>query len=249
MKKSPSCWAVIPAAGVGRRMEAKIPKQYLKLQDTYILDHAIDAFINHPNISGVFVALSPSDGWWETSQSSKLSSVVRVKGGSERADSVLNCLEQMLKTLDPDDWVLVHDAARPCLALDDLNLLLKTILSHSVGGLLGVPVHDTVKQVDAQQGVARTVPRENLWRAFTPQMFRLGLLHQALNDAFDADLTVTDDASAIELAGFSPLMVEGLASILKLPARKIWLWLSFIYLDREIGLIFVKKRVPYISRC
>jgi 2-C-methyl-D-erythritol 4-phosphate cytidylyltransferase len=209
-------WAVVPAAGVGKRMASAIPKQYLPLAGRTVIDQTLGRLLNHPQIQALFVALSEQDGWWSDSAFAADPRVTRVVGGSERCHSVLNALDALSAVAAEDDWVLVHDAARPCLRSSDLDQLIERLSSHPVGGLLGVPVRDTMKRTDSTDEVTGTVSREALWHAFTPQMFRLGPLRSALKQALERGEMVTDEASAIELAGLQPLMVEGHADNIKI---------------------------------
>lgn len=222
-------WAVVPAAGVGRRMGGEVPKQYLELQGRRVIDHSLRRLLEHPLIGKAYVALSPEDAYWQSCEHADDARVVRVSGGEERCHSVLNALNELLKEADSDDWVLVHDAARPCLSREDLDQLIESLRGHPVGGLLGVPVQDTLKRVSVQLAVSETVPRSDLWQAYTPQMFRLGLLVKALSDALGEGRLVTDDASALELAGYKPLMVEGHAGNIKI-TRPADLSLAAFYL-------------------
>lgn len=231
MKQVP-CWAVIPAAGAGRRMGATLPKQYLELAGLPVLEHSLRLFLDHPRIRGLAVALDPTDERWAGLPSTRHPAILRVPGGAERCHSVLNALEALAGRAQEDDWVLVHDAARPCLRREDLDRLIATLESHPVGGLLGVPVRDTMKAADEHGEVERTVPRAGLWHAYTPQMFRLGPLHQALSQAIAAGQWVTDDASAMELAGLRPLLVEGHADNLKITHPED-LPLAHFYLTRQ----------------
>lgn len=209
-------WAVIPAAGIGRRMGASIPKQYLDLAGHPVIDWSLRLFLEHPKILGVLVALDPQDSYWPQSAFAAHPRVRRVDGGTERCHSVLNALDLLIHEADEADWALVHDAARPCLRRDDLDGLLNTLVDHPVGGLLGMSVRDTMKQVAADGAVRRTIPRDDLWHAYTPQMFRLGLLRQALRAVLDEGNLVTDDASALELMGREPILVEGHADNIKI---------------------------------
>ncbi len=211
-----ACWALIPAAGAGRRMGAAIPKQYLDLAGQPVLEYSLRLFLDHPRIRGVAIALDAADERWETLPSAHHPAVLRVAGGVERCHSVFNALEALGRRADADDWVLVHDAARPCLRRDDLDRLISTLEDHPVGGLLGLPVRDTMKAANARGDVQNTVPRAGLWHAFTPQMFRLGPLRQALSEAIAVGQLVTDDASALEIAGLQPLLVEGHADNIKI---------------------------------
>ena len=201
-------WAVIPAAGVGKRMQADRPKQYLELHGRTVLEHSLSRFLDHPQISGVVVAVSDGDPYWRDLGIEHPKLAV-ASGGEERCHSVLNALEVLRAQAGAEDWVLVHDAARPCLRREDLDHLILTLSEHPVGGLLGLPVADTMKRTAADDIVIETVAREHLWRALTPQMFRLGELHDALDMALKNNRLVTDDASAMELAGKAPKMVEG----------------------------------------
>ncbi len=220
-------WAMIPAAGVGRRFGARLPKQYLPLAGRRVIDHVLGLFLEHPAIAGCVVALDPADAWWSEGPFADDPRVRRVDGGKERCHSVCNGLDGLVAdaAAGAEDWVLVHDAARPCLRRADLDALLAALADEPVGALLGIPVHDTVKRVVGQGGddrpgigpeIVATVPREALWRAYTPQAFRLGLLHRALTQALSNGQLVTDDASAVELSGLRPRMVEGHADNIKI---------------------------------
>lgn len=226
------CWALVPAAGAGRRMGAPVPKQYLDLAGRPVIDYCLRTFLDHPRIRGVVVALDPEDVHWTCTGFSGHPRVRRVDGGAERCHSVLNALNLLSQTAREAEWVLVHDAARPCLRAGDIDRLLAALHEHPVGGLLGVPVRDTMKQVEEGGRVLRTVPRDALWHAFTPQMFRIGLLRQALREALDRGHLVTDDASAVELKGLMPLLVEGHTDNIKI-TRAEDLPLARFYLERR----------------
>jgi 2-C-methyl-D-erythritol 4-phosphate cytidylyltransferase len=225
-------WAIVPAAGAGRRVGAPVPKQYLDLAGRPVIDYPLRLFLDHPLIKGVVVALDPADRHWQHTPLAGHAGIKRVDGGAERCHSVLNALDYLIREVNADDWVLVHDAARPCLRTADVDRLLKALANHPVGGLLGAPVHDTMKQVAEGGSVRRTVPREGLWHAYTPQMFRLGLLDRALRTAVDQGLTVTDDASAVELMDLAPLMVAGHADNIKI-TRPEDLPLARFHLERQ----------------
>jgi 2-C-methyl-D-erythritol 4-phosphate cytidylyltransferase len=200
---------------VGRRFGGATPKQYLELGGHMVIDHVLRRFVEHPAISGCVVALGPEDGWWADSRYASHPKVRRAVGGRERSDSVANGLALLAETAFPEDWVLVHDAARPCLAVADLEALLAALIDEPVGALLAVPVHDTVKQADGER-VTATLPRASLWRAFTPQVFRLGLLRRALAEAAAEGVPVTDEASAVELLGLQPRLIEGRSDNIKI---------------------------------
>lgn len=225
-------WALIPAAGVGRRFGAEVPKQYLSLAGRPVIDHAIAAFVAHPGIAGCAVVLGRDDGWWsDVSAYADHPSVLRAPGGAERCQSVRNGLLALMAQAADDDWVLVHDAARPCLRRADLDRLLDALREEPVGALLAVPIADTVKRADAGR-VVETLPRSALWRAYTPQAFRLGLLRRALEHAQTQDLVVTDDASAVELLGLQPALIECRADNIKI-TRPEDLPLAAFYLEQQ----------------
>lgn len=209
-------WGLLPAAGVGRRVGAPIPKQYLDLAGQLVIDLALTALLEDPRVRGVVVALDPADALWPRTRHASHPRVWTVAGGAERCHSVLNALAGLAERGTDDDWVLVHDAARPCLRPEDLDRLISGLEGDPVGGILGVPVRDTMKQAGPEDRIVATVPREGLWHAYTPQAFRLGLLRGALEAALDAGKLVTDDASAVELLGLSPRLIEGHADNIKI---------------------------------
>jgi 2-C-methyl-D-erythritol 4-phosphate cytidylyltransferase len=216
MSTLPPFWALIPAAGVGSRMAADRPKQYLMLEGRCILEHTLNCFLEHPQLRGLVVSLAQDDPYWPALACAGDPRVSRANGGRERADSVLAGLLRLIELgAQDDDWVLVHDAARPNLSPDDLDNLLLTLADDPVGGLLAVPVRDTLKRADSAGRVAKTVDRSAMWQAYTPQMFRVGLLHRALAEALLAEVAVTDEASAVEWAGQAPRLVEGRSDNLK----------------------------------
>lgn len=207
--KKSSFWAVIPAAGLGLRMGADIPKQYLKLHDRPVLEYAVDVLTAHPAIVKVVVVLNEKDRIWPTLTFSHKDKIMTTIGGQERVHSVLSGLEHLQEIAHADDWVLVHDAVRPCLHDQDVDRLIETVQTHAVGGLLGVPVSDTLKRVNANQQVEETVSRDQVWHAQTPQMFRLQLLYKGIVQALEQNYSITDEASAIEFLGLQPQMVMG----------------------------------------
>lgn len=209
-------WLVIPAAGIGARMAADRPKQYLQVAGRSILEHTLQRFLDHPALRGVVVSLAADDPYWPALAVASDPRIRRAAGGRERADSVLAGLETLKNEgAADDDWVLVHDAARPNLALEDLQRLLDSLADDPVGGLLAVPARDTLKRAGTDGRVQETVDRSVIWQAYTPQMFRLGALRQALAQALRAQVAITDEASAMEWAGLAPRLVEGRADNLK----------------------------------
>lgn len=211
------CWAVIPAAGVGSRMQSDLPKQYLLLAGRPVLQHTVDALIAHPLIKGVLLVLAPDDSYFDDYDWSGYGErlVVCRVGGESRAASVRNGLQELQALADPDDWVLVHDAARPCLARAELDRLINSVAGgDTAGGILAVPVADTLKRADSRECIDTTVSRENLWQAQTPQMFHYGLLLRALQQGTDDG--VTDEASAVERLGLHPRLVMGSSHNIKI---------------------------------
>jgi len=204
-------YALVPAAGFGARMGGELPKQYLPLAGQPMIYHALDKLCAHPEITTVFVVLAPDDTLFHTHDWSRFGDKLQPLfcGGEMRSDTVLNGL--IASELEPDDWVLVHDAARPCLTQAHLAKLIAELRDDAVGGILAVPVADTLKRADDNGRIARTEDRAGLWQAQTPQMFRAGLLEQALQKCPN----VTDEASAVEALGLQPRLVEGDSSNFK----------------------------------
>ena len=230
----PAFWAVIPAAGVGARMAADRPKQYLQLGGRTILEHSLGCFLDHPCLKGLVVSLAIDDPYWPTLACATDPRIQRADGGSERSGSVLNALLQLnaLGASD-DDWVLVHDAARPNLSRDDLDKLLAELADDPVGGLLAVPARDTLKRVDKHGRVVDTIDRRLIWQAYTPQMFRLGALHRALADSLVADAVITDEASAMEWSGQAPRLIEGRSDNIKVTRPEDLEWLKLRWANRR----------------
>ncbi|WP_375737626.1 2-C-methyl-D-erythritol 4-phosphate cytidylyltransferase [Pseudomonas boanensis] len=222
----PFFWAIVPAAGVGARMRADRPKQYLELAGRTILEHSLECFLDHPQLKQLVISLSVDDPFWPSLSCADDPRITRANGGKERADSVLSALLKLAELgARPHDWVLVHDAARPNLSRFDLDLLLGELADDAVGGLLAVPARDTLKRIRSDGRVAETVDRSLIWQAYTPQMFRFGALHRALADALVAGAAITDEASAMEWAGLAPRLVEGRADNLKVTRPEDLDWL------------------------
>lgn len=202
-------WAVIPAAGTGVRMQTDRPKQYLQLAEKTVIEHVLDTFCAHERISGVIVALSKDDEYWPRLSVACHEKITTVTGGVERCHSVLNCLDLLAEKAATDDWVLVHDAARPCIFERDISALIDSLCADPDGGLLALPVRDTMKRGSVENRVTETVNRTDLWHALTPQMFRMQKLNNALHRALDNQQLVTDESQAMELAGYQPRLVRG----------------------------------------
>lgn len=232
MTTQPRIFAVVPAAGVGRRMGSQIPKQYLTLAGCTVIEHTLQCLLNHPRIQSVVVALSATDTWWQNIACANNAKILLATGGIERCHSVLNALAILHDVTADDDWVLIHDAVRPCLSNEDLDKLFISLNEHPIGGLLGIPVRDTMKRTEITGTVINTVPRTNLWHAYTPQMFRFKLLHHALNLALQQGSIVTDETEAMELAGYKPIMVEGHINNLKITRPEDLILAEFFILNR-----------------
>ena len=222
--------AIIPAAGVGARMAETIPKQYLKCAGKPVIWHSLNLMQRCHWISRIYVALSPNDPYWDDEIGSQFSKVEIVTGGESRAESVTNALSEAMKTQSDNIWAMVHDAARPCLSINDLELI-ENYLSDSpeYGMILADKLHDTIKQDDGNDHTEITVDRSHLWRALTPQVFRLGELSQA----YDSDRLneITDEASAMEMAGYKTRLVQGDARNIKV-TRPADLVLADLYIGQ-----------------
>ena len=209
----PRHYAIVPAAGSGSRFGAGKPKQYLSLLGRPLIYHTLAALAACPAIDRVWVILAPDDAEWDRHDWSQLGPKLETLrcGGATRADSVGNGLQAAAMVAADDDWILVHDAARPCINNEMLAALFAELADDPVGGILAVPVADTLKRADAAQRVAATEPRDGLWQAQTPQMFRYGLLRAALEKCRE----VTDEAGAVEAMGLQPKLVRCDATNLK----------------------------------
>lgn len=209
----PRHYAIVPAAGSGSRFGGEKPKQYLDLLGRPLIYHTLAALTACPDIERVWVVLAPDDHWWPQYDWSGLGAKLETVrcGGATRAESVSNGLQAAAMVAADDDWILVHDAARPCLSAAMLEALFEELADDPVGGILAVPVADTLKRADAEQRVAATEAREGLWQAQTPQMFRYGQLQKSLEN----EISVTDEAGAIEAMGLKPKLVRGDSTNLK----------------------------------
>lgn len=209
-------WAVVPAAGIGSRMASDRPKQYLPLQDKTVIEHSLRHLLSHDLIEAVYLPLAEHDEYWPELAISQHPKINTVLGGAERADSVLNALKAMANVASDRDWVLVHDAARPCLQQQSLNHLIESLSEDSSGGILANPVNDTIKKVAQGEEIVETVDRSELWQAQTPQMFRYGVLRKSLQQALIAQSKITDEASAVEWAGHTAKVVSGPSDNIKI---------------------------------
>ncbi|SLM64329.1 MULTISPECIES: 2-C-methyl-D-erythritol 4-phosphate cytidylyltransferase [Dickeya] len=218
--------AILPAAGSGSRMQSDRPKQYLSIGNKTILEHTAAGLLRHPRIQRLVIAISADDPYFSTLPLANDPRIDVVTGGAQRADSVL----AGLRHIKQESWVLVHDAARPCLHPDDLSRLLALTGESDVGGILATPVRDTMKR--GREGrIDHTVEREALWHALTPQLFPLSLLRASLERALREGAIITDEASALEYAGYQPRLVPGRADNIKV-TRPEDLALAEFYLTR-----------------
>ncbi len=223
-------WAIVPASGVGRRMQSELPKQYLSFQGKTIIEHCLDRLLSHPGIKGAVVVLQNDDSHWEELGYTSEKPVLTTAGGVERHHSVYHGLLVLQDRCGSEVLALVHDAIRPLVTHLDLDNVIKAARAHEAGAILAAPVSDTLKLQGGTMEITKTVSRDQLWRAFTPQIFPLPMLLRSLKVAIDDNLEITDDASAIELQGYSPTLVSGDPTNLKITnpsdlnlAELIWL--------------------------
>ncbi|MGJ0483400.1 MAG: 2-C-methyl-D-erythritol 4-phosphate cytidylyltransferase [Methylomicrobium sp.] len=230
MTESLKFWAVVPAAGVGKRMQSDRPKQYLELAGKTVIEQTLTRLLGTEVFSAIAVAVSVEDPYWPELELSRHPQVVTAPGGKERADSVLAALKSLHGQADDGDWVLVHDAARPCITSEDIHKLIDTLVDDDIGGILALSSHDTLKDVQGN-AIVGTLDRRHIWRALTPQMFRYGMLKTALIEA-EGNSAITDEASALELKGLKPKIVEGRPDNLKI-TRPEDLALATFYLEQQ----------------
>jgi 2-C-methyl-D-erythritol 4-phosphate cytidylyltransferase len=209
MSNNAKYWVVIPAAGVGKRMGVDKPKQYISVKDKTILEHTINCFLDREEIEAVVVVISKEDEYWPSLDIAKRDKVITAPGGVERYHSVANGLQVLQDKAEGNDWVLVHDAARPCLNQSAIDRLMIELRTHEVGGILALPCRDTMKRANESAEIEETVERESLWHAQTPQMFKYGKLYSAIEKILKDNIVVTDEAMAMELSGYKPLLVQG----------------------------------------
>jgi 2-C-methyl-D-erythritol 4-phosphate cytidylyltransferase len=235
-------YLVIPAAGSGKRFAASQPKQYAPLGSSTVIEHALMPFEADPDCAGIVVAVSADDATWQDIAARRTRLIETAIGGEQRAHSVRNALRALVGRARDDDWIMVHDAARPCFTPGDLQTLKKELAAHPVGGLLAVPLADTLKRA-LEPGthsihVDGTIDRNGLWRAATPQVFRFGVLLRALEAALDAQRMPTDEAQAIEWSGQRPQLVAGRADNIKVTTAE----------DLELASAILGRRASQGSR-
>jgi 2-C-methyl-D-erythritol 4-phosphate cytidylyltransferase len=208
-------WAIVPAAGVGRRVGGDVPKQYLDLNGIPLIQWTLERLLDMDELVRIVVVVSAGDEYWPDLPISQHSRIQRADGGAERCYSVLNGLAALEGQAEENDWVLVHDAARPCVRIEDIRLLASRVQQSNDGGILAMRVRDTMKKSSKDNKIEDTVNRDSLWHALTPQIFRFARLKSALQAAIDDGFEVTDEASAMEHAGYHPLLVEGASDNIK----------------------------------
>lgn len=217
----PKFWVIIPAAGIGSRMQADKPKQYLDIENKTILEHTVRCFLEHPAFDEVYVGISPQDQYFERYKLHEKQGIKTFQGGKERADTVLNGLNYLSDQAAEQDWIWVHDAARPCLSPTEIDTLIRELSRTEIGLVLGVPISDSLKRISLDEQlnglpkIAETVDRTGLWRAMTPQIFKYSELKTALRYCEEEGIVVTDESSALEKKGLSALMVHGFEQNIK----------------------------------
>ncbi len=231
MNHSINFWAVVPAAGVGKRMNADRPKQYLELAGKTVIEHTLLRLLSAEVFTAVAVAISEEDPYWPDLDVSAHKKIITAAGGKERADSVLSALKAIRTVASDDDWVLVHDAARPCITKIDIHHLIDSLKTDEIGGILALSSHDTLKSVQGDNIIVGTLDRSHIWRALTPQMFRYGLLKNAI-EAAEGNTAITDESSALELQGMQPKIVEGRPDNIKI-TRPEDLALAQFYMEHQ----------------
>lgn len=202
-------WVIIPAAGIGSRMQADRPKQYLELLDKTIIEHTIECFLNRDDIEAIVVVIAENDPYWPELAVAKHEKIILAPGGEERYASVMNGLTILKDKAHANDWVLVHDAARPCLRNSDIDELINQLMNNEIGGILAVRVRDTMKRANANNEINTTIERNDLWHALTPQMFRYEKLYDALKSCIDNKVLATDESMALEYKKLTVKLING----------------------------------------
>lgn len=230
-------FCIIAAAGVGQRIGSNQPKQYLPIANRTLIEMSIEPFLISQHIENVVVVLSKYDQWFSELSIAQHPKISVVEGGAERCESVIRGLESLSTTANPQDWILVHDAARPNFKIEDLNKLIETVADHPVGGILGCPVSDSLKHVNHENAIQKNSSREGIWRAFTPQMFRYELLLSSLKHCIDNNQMVTDEASALTYFDHQPLMISGRSDNFKVTTVEDYEMMKKILIASELEIL------------
>jgi 2-C-methyl-D-erythritol 4-phosphate cytidylyltransferase len=212
-------WAILPAAGIGRRFGSALPKQYLNLCGIPVILHSINRLLEFQEIEKVIVSLHPDDQYWYE-LNLETPKVETVLGGDERSDSVANALESLEGIAENTDWVAVHDAVRPCLSMSDLKRIISELKDESIGGILASPIVDTLKKTDENMNITKTLDRNQVWSALTPQIFRYDILKKALSAQRKRRSVATDEAGAVEALGYKPRIILGEPTNIKITEEK-----------------------------
>ena len=226
----PTIWAVIPTAGIGRRMASTKPKQYLKLKGKTIIEHSLGQLSKCNAVSGIAVGIAESDSYWQKLNIKNKKFLGTYIGGSQRIHTVLNGLDYLSQWVGEQDWVMVHDAVRPCVRVEDIDLLVEHALRLNQSAILASPVIDTVKKINANAEIQTTLNRDVLMLAMTPQLFPFKLLQKALKSAIDKDIVSTDESAAVEILGLQPLAITGQRSNIKITTAED-LQIANLFLD------------------
>ncbi|MBH32611.1 MAG: 2-C-methyl-D-erythritol 4-phosphate cytidylyltransferase [Gammaproteobacteria bacterium] len=213
-------WCILPAAGAGKRY-GNNKKIYEKIGDKTIIEHSANPFLQNEKINKIIIALKSLDSMWTTTPLANNEKIITVSGGKTRAESVFNSMNIMKKEgIEQDDWVIVHDAARPCLSELNLRRFIKYNIDDQVGGIMATPLNDTLKAASSLKIVIQTIPREDLWKAETPQMFRFSILFEAISKCIDENKKITDESSAVETLGYRPRIFESIENNIKITYKK-----------------------------
>ena len=212
-------WAILPAAGIGRRFGSALPKQYLNLCGIPVILHSINRLLEFQEIEKVIVSLHPDDQYWYE-LNIETPKVETVLGGDKRSDSVANALESLEGIAENTDWVAVHDAVRPCLSMSDLKRIISELKDESIGGILASPIVDTLKKTDENMNITKTLNRNQVWSALTPQIFRYDILKKALSAQRERSSVATDEAGAVEALGYKPRIILGEPTNIKITEEK-----------------------------
>jgi len=232
-KNGEKLWAVVPAAGQGRRVGGAVPKQYLEIAGMPVLAHSLNRLATVQQIDAIFVGISGTDRRWQELSLPHDKHVACYTGGQSRAETVWLGLQALQECASADDWVLVHDAARPCVQVEDIDALISAVVPSLEGGLLAVPITDTIKVANQDSSVKQTMDRRMLWRAQTPQLFQFSVLFTALQAVAHDLESILDESAAVEKLGLNPLIVQSAERNIKITNSED-LQLAEIFLSKQL---------------